>query len=88
MQTIKIECSSCGGTGLYAGFAEPQGEAVVCLRCSGTGWEEFSYKPFTTRKPRSDIKYVRRSRGTTILGCGPTGSCITYAEFQNGKLPN
>lgn len=27
---IKQECSACNGTGLYVGFAEKDGAAVVC----------------------------------------------------------
>jgi hypothetical protein len=86
--TIEVECSACGGTGIYHGFAEPQGVGVICLGCNGTGKAKFKYTPFTGRKLRKDIKAVRRSQGTFIAtGVGPTGKSITYEEFLKGKKP-
>lgn len=86
--TIDIECPSCGGTGLYAGFAEPKGTAVVCLTCSGTGKTQYSYTPFTHRKEKKGIHTVQRSRGSLIaLGIGPTGGSVSYNDFQRGKMP-
>lgn len=38
MKTVKAECSACGGSDLYVGFAEPKGAAVVCVKCDGTGY--------------------------------------------------
>jgi len=85
---IKTECSSCQGTGLYCGFAEPKGTAVICLKCEGTGCLELSYKPFTQRKEKRGIKTVSFSRGSFIFsGVGATGSSITYEEFSKGKMP-
>lgn len=83
------ECRSCRGTGLYSGFAEPQGTAVVCLTCGGIGKEEISYKPFKGRKTRRDIEIVKLSAGNLIVtGVGPRGNSITYQEFLDGKMPN
>ncbi len=88
MNTVKAECSSCGGTGLYSGMCEGEGIAVVCLTCGGTGCEEIRYRPFERRKGRRDIQTVRLSRGSFIAtGVGPTGGSITYQEFAAGKLP-
>lgn len=85
---IDIECRSCNGTGLYVGFAEPKGIAVVCVACKGGGCERLTYTPFTARKPRTGITTVRRSAGTLIVtGVGPTGGSIPYEEFAKGKLP-
>lgn len=84
---VTAECDQCAGTGLYSGCAERRGTAVECLGCGGTGKMIIEYKPFTGRKPRSDIQIVRRSRGTSILPCGPTGSGVTYAEWLGGKRP-
>lgn len=84
---IKTECGSCGGTGLYRGLAEPEGVAVVCLNCKGTGCKEIAYTPFTLRKLRNDVQTVQLSRGSFILSCGPVGSSVSYAEFCNGKMP-
>jgi len=85
--TVRTECKDCGGTGLYSGFAEPKGVAVVCVRCGGTGCAEYTYTPFVRRKGRQGIKTVRRSRGSFIgTGVGPTGGSITYKEFAKGKM--
>jgi hypothetical protein len=88
MITIDIQCQSCGGTGLYCGFAEPKGTAVVCITCGGSGKSTFAYEPFTGRKPRAGIHTVRLSGGSFIAtGVGPRGASITYEEFKAGKLP-
>lgn len=85
---VKAECSRCSGTGLYCGFAEPKGVAVVCLGCDGTGCEEYHYTPFVARKPKAGVKTVQLSRGTFIgTGVGPAGTEVTYAEFCAGKMP-
>ena len=86
--TVDVECSSCGGTGLYCGFAEPKGTAVVCLSCKGTGKSQLIYTPFTRRKEKRGVQTVRRSKGSLIFaGVGPTGGTISYQEFQNGRMP-
>jgi len=86
---ITVECTSCGGTGVYSGFAEPKGVAVVCLGCGGTGEKKLSFIPFTKRKERRGIKIVRRSKGFFLpTGIGPTGGSVTYAEFKRGKMPS
>jgi hypothetical protein len=88
MAKIETECSSCSGTGLYRGFAEPVGVGVVCLNCEGTGCRSIEFKPFTGLKRRTDVVTVRVSRGSFILtGVGPAGSSISYPEFLNGKRP-
>ena len=87
-QTITAECGNCGGTGLYRGFAEPEGVAVVCISCQGTGRVELTYTPFTKRKGKRDIHTGRLSRGSFIgTGVGPAGGSVTYKEFQDGKMP-
>lgn len=88
MESVNIECPSCGGTGLYHGMAEPKGVGVVCLSCEGTGCRKYQYTPFTGRKRRDDIVTVQRSRGTFIFtGCGPVGESISYEDFLNGEMP-
>ena len=85
---VKAECHACGGTGIYSGFAEPKGVGVVCLRCSGTGCIEMSYKPFVSRKRRNGIHHVKLSAGDFIAtGIGPTGGRISYDDFVNGNMP-
>jgi DnaJ-class molecular chaperone len=86
--TVKAECSSCSGTGVYRGFAERQGTGVVCLNCDGTGYKEISYEPFMGRKRRDNITTVYRSRGTfMVTGIGPGGNGIPYEDFFRGKMP-
>lgn len=86
--TVKAECSSCSGTGLYSGICEGPGVAVICLTCNGTGCEEIMYKPFVGRTGRRDIKIVRLSRGRFIAtGVGPTGESISYKDFIKGVRP-
>lgn len=84
---VKAVCGPCRGTGLYRGFAEPKGVAVVCLECEGSGCKTVEYEPFVRRADRADVSEVRRSAGRLILNCGPSGGRVTYAEFQAGKMP-
>lgn len=82
---------------MYRGFAEPEGVAVVCLYCKGKGYLELEdndpritsgvHTLFTSRKPKNGIKYVRQSRGSFVLSCGPTGRTITYESFSQGEMP-
>lgn len=76
METIKVECKDCGATGLYSGLCEPVGVAVICVTCRGSGCQEIYFKPFIERKQKTEILTVRNFRG-----------CITYQEFQQGKMP-
>lgn len=82
-KTIKASCSSCGATGLYSGFCEPEKTAVVCLTCGGSGCEQISYIPFEGRKRKNGIREIRVSRGSFIAtGVGGTGSSMTYEQFN------
>lgn len=86
--TIDITCEACHGTGLYSGFAEPEGTAVVCLGCKGQGHHSFTYTPFTKRKGKKGIRMVFNSAGGFIAtGIGPKGLGVTYKEFQKGMMP-
>ena len=49
-------CKACGGTGLYKGFAEKEGCAVVCNQCNGSGFVEKTASG--ERKLRNDVKRV------------------------------
>lgn len=83
---IEVQCPSCEGTGLYKGFAEGEGCAVVCSVCKGTGKSSYFYHPFTGRKGRKGIKRVFRSScgyGSTAKG---EGGC-TYEEWKAGQRP-
>lgn len=83
MEKIKIACPSCGATGLYKGFAEVPGEAVVCLGCSGKGWKWFEYQPFEGRKKKNGIQVIRFSCGSLIVtGVGGQGKAMDYDQFE------
>jgi len=85
---VEVECEACYATGLYSGFMEAEGEAVICHGCNGTGCATLTYTKFTKRRPKRGIKWVRESRGTFIgTGVGPVGGRITYADFKKGKRP-
>jgi hypothetical protein len=58
MPTLKIECRSCGGTGLYRGSSEWGDCAVVCMHCSGTGGVIYGYEQFEGRRPAEHVKRV------------------------------
>jgi hypothetical protein len=84
---IKVECRSCGSTGVYSGFCEPKGTAVVCGTCGGSGCETIRYKPFEKRRRRRGIKTVSQSRGSFIAtGVGAVGKSISYADFLKIKI--
>ena len=83
MVTITHECTSCGGTGLYCGFAEPKGTAVICLGCNGQGWQQSNFREFEGRRKKTGVKSISRSSGGFIAtGVGATGKSMTYAEFE------
>lgn len=95
---VDVECSSCGGSGLYCGFAEKNGCAVICSTCNGTGCEKISYKPFVKRHIKHTIKRVFKSSygychgpNNVITDEGvlirfEEGGC-TYQEWLNGAEP-
>lgn len=91
MPSIVCQCDACRGTGLYVGFAEPKGMAVICLGCDGQGWREFAYTAFAGRKRRAGIKAIGRSAGSFLAtGVGAVGKAMSYAEFERArpvKLP-
>lgn len=57
-QKIKTKCEACNSTGLYVGFAEPVGTAVICRTCNGNGFCEIEIKLFLERKRRQGISRV------------------------------
>ena len=81
MPSVKVECSACSGTGLYCGFAEPKGTAVICHKCGGSGAEIFTYKEFTGRKRKRNIQRVITDGGLWMTrGKGETLT-ISIKEF-------
>ena len=86
MSEIKIECGSCGGTGLYCGMCEPKGEAVVCLDCVGRGWYMVGGKQFTGRKKKHGVKRIR-FRHSKLFIMGSSIQSMTYKEFEKKIKP-
>lgn len=98
--TVRAVCERCDGTGLYQGFAEKDGCAVVCASCNGTGCTDVTYEPFLDRKlfHEGEIKRVFKDNcgyghsatdvttqeGRVILFS--KGGC-TYDEWLQGKEP-
>ena len=87
---VQASCPSCRGTGLYCGFAEPKGTAVVCNICNGSGAVDkildssnnstYNYERYLGRKTRTDISNVLGDGGLWMTrGENPIG--ISYAEF-------
>ena len=66
MKTLQIECKDCEATGIYVGMAERDGAAIPCRTCEGTGSLDYSYKEFTKRKTREDIKKVFPATGIVV----------------------
>jgi len=60
-----VECTSCGGTGLYTGMCECHDAAVICIYCEGTGKQHIKheYTPFVKRVHTSKVKRVYKTAG-------------------------
>lgn len=97
---LEIECQTCGGTGIYKGFAERNGAAVVCHTCKGTGCEKyhFAYTPFTKRSIDPTAKRVFITGYGYCVGTKPitldngvfidfSKEGVSYDEFLSGKMP-
>jgi len=83
--TVKVECSDCRGTGLYIGFAEGEGTAVICSRCKGTGEKMLTYIPFTKRNsPPQKVKRVFQTNiGYRTAVNNPHG--MSVEDWESGK---
>lgn len=80
MPSIQAECDRCRGTGLYCGFAEPEGTAVICRNCGGTGCYTITYKEFTGRKRKRGVKRVMGDGGLWFVRDG-NEKTISVQEF-------
>lgn len=83
-KTVQAVCGYCGGSGV---FKVPNGGniATVCMKCSGTGAVTKVYVPFVRRLHRDDVEEVKWPKHES--GYSPVGESITYAEFEQGKMP-
>ena len=80
-KSLRVQCFSCGATGLYQGFMEAKHQAVICVNCDGTGLNILSGKPFTGRKKRRGITMIRAGSGL-IIDQPSDKSWISYVEFE------
>lgn len=80
------ECESCGGTGIYRGFAEGKNVGVVCNECEGTGkcHVKFTYNDFVGRKKIKGLKKVFHTNPGFSLGESVKGG-MTYSDWLAGK---
>jgi len=81
MIKLRVQCDVCGGAGLYCGFMEREGEAVVCVRCGGQGYQDLKFNEFTGRKRKNGVRRIRRGGGT-IVDNPKQAQWITYEEFE------
>ena len=86
------KCKSCNGTGLYVGFAERDGAAVVCHTCKGTGCHhvKIEYDDFTVRLPHRTAQHVVQVNPGICIGAGkdyklPDFGGMSYQDWLNGK---
>ena len=82
MPTIKANCKECSATGLYVGFAEPKGTAVVCVRCGGTGCQEIQYVEFKKRRRRRGVSRVLCDGGMWFVRKGESET-ISVEKFYS-----
>lgn len=82
-QTLDTQCPSCSGTGLYIGYAEHNGAAVVCGKCQGTGNFQISYTPFTGRLEHPDVTHVWMRNPGYHISPDRTEGGLSIAEWQN-----
>ena len=75
----KVQCDTCGGTGVYVGTNERDGAAVVCLVCDGKGYKHVNliFTEFTGRKRNPGVDRVYRTAGP---------HCISAVDAVNKDL--
>lgn len=79
--TVNVDCTACDGTGLYRGLWEKPNEAVVCVKCGGTGMMKLVYREFTGRKTRPGVERIRKGSGL-IIDDAPKHEWFSYEEFE------
>ena len=67
-KSVIAKCEACGGSGIYTGFAEQDGAAVVCYKCKGTGKVTIKYEEFKEREVTPGIRRVFRTNVGVGIG--------------------
>lgn len=96
----KVNCPSCGGSGIFQGMAERETGAVPCNKCDGKGWIDIkiNYTPFKKKVIRKGVKriypantgyFVSGEDVVTEDGVALNYSKygISYKEWLKGKIP-
>lgn len=82
-ERILADCGSCGGTGLYQGYAQEDGYPTVCTSCKGTGAKEITFTRHTGRRLKDGVRGVRPEQNAAFGGRRPSSyDTITYDEFR------
>jgi len=89
IKAVDRVCESCQGSGLYVGFAERRGGAVVCSSCKGEGHYEETFrwtewKEGQKRVVKRDIKRVFATNPGIGIGEGElesTGQILKLEDF-------
>ncbi len=81
----KEECKSCQGTGLFVGYAEKNGAAVICYKCKGTGCENFEkeFYTFISQKEKDNITHVYATNPGIRLDPETIEGGVTLKEWNN-----
>jgi hypothetical protein len=87
MTMYKRNCNACQASGVYRGFAETKGFAIVCAYCEGKGWIWEEIEEFTERKVRTDIQFVGYQPQHGYRRSTENTPHISYAEFLAGQFP-
>ena len=89
---INEKCKSCKGTGLYTGYAEHDGIAVVCSNCKGTGCYHriLEYEDFECKEKRNEVKRVIETNPGISCGVNDRYTFehfggMSYEDWFNGK---
>lgn len=83
--SITHECPSCGGTGLYSGFGEGEGAAVVCHGCKGHGYRVSQFKAFEGLKPKPGVRRVYQANPGIRIGDGGGFRLENFGGIQIGE---
>lgn len=81
METLKIQCRACRGTGVFVAMKAAPGQGSVCLVCRGRGWCALTYTPFRRRKLRAGVERVHAS------GREDARRSVSYRAFRRGARP-
>lgn len=81
------QCAACQGTGLYVGFAEQAGYAVVCSSCKGTGkvHRVIEYDDYEGRQPREGVHTVLACNPGIVVGGDLDFGGQSFAAWEAGK---